>query len=281
VNFIKNLISTKHSASSTPDKEEPADPKKVGFQDAFNSGWYQRETSELLKGFKITPEDTVLDVGCGEGLATLFCASQGAHVVFTDVDEGKIDQLKDKALRSKARKVEALVSDSMPLPLADEYASKILAMEMLEHTKDPEAIVRELVRVGKPGAQYLITVPDKRSEDLQEPFASTQYFERPNHIQVFDKKDFCDLVKSAGLVIENYTTWGFFWVMWMSIFWIVPAQESDGETMGMIHPPYHKALQRWAETWNEIMKLPDAQSMVDAFNRTLPKAQAVIARKPN
>jgi 2-polyprenyl-3-methyl-5-hydroxy-6-metoxy-1,4-benzoquinol methylase len=280
VNLIKKLFSTRQPVSGAPAQEDLADPRKVGFQDAFNSGWYQRETGELLQGFKIVPEDTVLDVGCGDGLATLFCASQGAHVVFSDVDERKIENLKEKALRSKARKVEAHVSDSTPLPLADAYASKVLAMEMLEHTEDPEAIVCELVRVGKPGAQYLITVPDERSEALQQPFASARYFEQPNHIQVFDKKHFCDLVESSGLVIEKYTTWGFFWVMWMSIFWIVPDQPAEGETMGMITPPYHDALQRWADTWNEIMKLPNAQSMADAFNRTLPKAQAVIARKP-
>jgi len=280
VNLIRKILATKQPEPDASKKEEPADPKRVGFQDACNSGWYRRETGELLEGFQISSEDTVLDVGCGEGLATLFCASQGAHVVFSDVDRTKIDQLKEKALRSKARKVEAFVSDSMPLPLENAYASKVLAMEILEHTQDPEAIVRELFRVGKPGAQYLITVPDERSEVLQKPFASSRYFERPNHIQLFDKQRFCALVESSGLVIERYTTWGFFWVMWMSIFWIVPSRAADGETMGMIHPPYHEALQRWADTWNEIMKLPNAQSMVDAFNRTLPKAQAVIARKP-
>lgn len=261
-------------------KNDPVDPRNVGFQDAFNSGWYQRETGELLKGFQIAPHDTVLDVGCGEGLAALFCASQGAHVVFTDVDPDKIERLREKALRSQARKVEGYVSDSMPLPLSDGYANKVLSMEMLEHTEDPEAVVRELFRVGKPGAQYLITVPDERSEALQKPFASANYFERPNHIQLFDKNRFCSLVESAGLVIERHMTWGFYWVMWMSIFWSVPAQEAEGETVGMITPPYHDALQRWTDTWNEIMKIPTAQSMVDAFNQTLPKAQAIIARKP-
>ena len=234
--MLKKWFSRKTPATAQADERTAADPRKVGYQDAVNSGWYQREAGELLEGFKIVPEDTVLDVGCGEGLAALFCASQGAHVVFTDVDPDKIAALREKAERSKARKVEAFVSDSRPLPLDDEYASKVLAMEMLEHTDDPVAILAELVRVGKPGAQYLITVPDQRSEHLQQPFADPSYFKAPNHVQIFDKKRFCDLVSDAGLVIEKYHTWGFYWVMWMSIFWSLPQQAPEKETLALVAP---------------------------------------------
>ena len=49
-------------------------------------------------------DDVVLDVGCGDGAAILFCARQGAHIVFSDVDAGKIKNLIAKARYSKARK---------------------------------------------------------------------------------------------------------------------------------------------------------------------------------
>jgi ubiquinone/menaquinone biosynthesis C-methylase UbiE len=72
-----------------------------------------------------------------------------------DVDAGKIKALAEKANQTKARKVEGFVSNTTPLPLPDEYATKILAPEMLEHTSNPGIILAELVRVGKSGAQYL------------------------------------------------------------------------------------------------------------------------------
>ena len=147
--------------------EKNVDPRICGLLDAVRRGWYQLETGELFIGFKVTRDDIVLDVGCGEGNAMLFCAKQGAHVVFSDVDATKIKALTEKANETKARKVEGFVSDTTPLPLPDEYATKILSTEMLEHTSNPEIILAELVRVGKPGAQYLITVPDSRSEMLQ------------------------------------------------------------------------------------------------------------------
>ncbi len=40
------------------------------------------------------------------------------------------------------------VSDCTQLPLQDGLASKVIAMEMLEHVKDPAAVLEELVRVA-------------------------------------------------------------------------------------------------------------------------------------
>lgn len=80
------------------------DPRVCGLKDAVLRGWYQSDTGELFPGFKIMADDVVLDVGCGDGAAILFCARQGAHIVFSDVDAGKIKILIAKARYSKARK---------------------------------------------------------------------------------------------------------------------------------------------------------------------------------
>lgn len=257
------------------------DPRYCGLRDAVRRGWYNLETGELFKGFQVTEEDVVLDVGCGEGNAVLFCAKQGAHVVFSDVDAAKIGALIRKAGQTRARKVEGFVSNSLPLPLPDGYATKILATEMLEHTAAPEAILAELFRVGKPGARYLITVPDARSEILQKPVAHPSYFSTPNHIQIFDKKRFVRLTEDAGLKIEQYDTWGFYWTIFMSLFWLVH-QENDlnGAVLDQIQPPYHPVLQSWSNTWAGLLELNGAEKLLEAFDQFLPKTQVIIAAKP-
>jgi ubiquinone/menaquinone biosynthesis C-methylase UbiE len=248
--------------------------------DAVRRGWYRLETGELFTGFKVAADDIVLDVGCGEGNAILFCAKQGAHVVFSDVDAAKIQALIEKANQSPARKVEGFVSNTTPLPLPGEYATKILAMEMLEHTPEPEKILAELVRVGKPGCQYLITVPDSRSEMLQKPVAKPGYFSEPNHIQIFDKENFVRLVKNSGLNVERYDTWGFYWTVFMSLFWIVQQKESvDGAVLDCIRPPYHPVLQNWSNTWAGLMELDGSEKLLESFDQYLPKTQVIIAGK--
>jgi SAM-dependent methyltransferase len=262
-----------------------SDPRMCGLRDAVLKGWYNSETGELFTGFKISDDDVVLDVGCGDGGALLFCARQGAHVVFTDIVESKVNALVDKAKKSKARKVEGFVSDSLPLPLSDQYVTKVLSMEMLEHTKDPERILKELVRVGKPGAQYMITVPDSRSETLQKPIAAPVYFKEPNHIQIFDKNRLVSLIEKAGLQIERYETWGFYWTMLMSLFWIVGQEGQETNYANPIHDEiigkkqYHPVIQNWSNTWDGVMNLGSGKKMIDVLDDYLPKAQMVIARK--
>lgn len=263
--------------TSPPD----ADPRWCGLRDAIRRGWYNLENGELFAGFQVTPDDVVLDAGCGEGNAVLFCANRGAHVVFTDLDKNKISALIGKALKTPARKVEGFVSNCQPLPLPDACATKILATEMLEHTENPEAILAELVRVGRPDAKYLITVPDARSENLQKPVAHPVYFSAPNHIQIFDREDFVRLVENAGLKVERYDTWGFYWTVFMSLFWLARDNDQmDGAVLDKINPPYHPVLQSWANTWSQVMELPGAEKLMESFDRFLPKTQVIVAVKP-
>jgi ubiquinone/menaquinone biosynthesis C-methylase UbiE len=160
-------------------------------------------------------QDHVLDVGCGDGAFISFCAEQGAEVTFADIDAEKIASVKRMLSNSNARACYAVVSDANPLPLPDAYADKIIAMEVLEHVDNPPIFLKELVRVGKPGALYLITVPDQLGEKVQQHLAPPGYFEKPNHINIFERSTFEKLIVDAGLVVEKKAYYGFY----STIFW--------------------------------------------------------------
>lgn len=260
-----------------------ADVRFTGLKDMGRRGWYQVNAGYLFNGFKITADDVVLDVGCGEGEPTLFSARRGAHVVFSDIDAQKVKILMEKVRQTKARKVESFVSDTLPLPLPDEYATKIVSLEMLEHTSSPAKVLAELVRVGKPDAQYLLTVPDSRSEMLQKPFAVPVYFSEPNHIHIFDQESFVRLVENSGLKVESYDSCGFYWTVFTSLFWIVARHEKrplTGAVMDeIIKPPYHPVLQNWSKTWSSLLELDGSEKLVESFDKYLPKTQIIVARK--
>ncbi|HLD67060.1 MAG TPA: SAM-dependent methyltransferase, partial [Pseudomonas sp.] len=69
--FVQRLFGATESARelestpTTPVEEEPLGD--FALVDASMSGWFNTESGELLQGFPIRPQDTVLDVGCGEG----------------------------------------------------------------------------------------------------------------------------------------------------------------------------------------------------------------------
>lgn len=238
--------------------------------EAYLSGWFQHETGELFTGFPIAAEDSVLDIGCGDGPFAQFCAEQGAEVIFADIDPHKVASVENLLKQSRARSVMPLVTDANPLPLPDERVNRVIAMEVLEHVDDPAQFIKELVRVGKPGALYLFTVPDALGEQVQKHLAPDSYFQHPNHIRIFERAQFEQLVRDAGLQIEHKSTYGFYWVIWWSMFW---ACKQD------LSPPWHPLLESWHNTWSLLLSLPDGPRIKKALDETMPKSQLIIARK--
>lgn len=261
----------------------PVDSRKCGLVDAVRSGWYQNNTDELFKGFRIEAADVVLDVGCGAGGATLFCANRGAHVVFTDTVDEKIRQVSERIKDTPARKIEGVVSDSCPLPLPDAYATKVIALEVLEHIPDPLVVLKELARVASPGAKLLLVVPDAAGERLQQGLAPSSYFSAPNHIHIFERDEFANLIVEAGLVVEKRDYYGFYWLMWMMFYWTSARSnnvEISDESHDVVHPPYPPLVSEWAELWHKFLQQPESETMRRALDQALPKSQIIIARKP-
>lgn len=262
---------------------EYIDPRDCGLFDAAQSGWYQNDSGELFSGFLISPEDVVLDVGCGAGGATLWAARQGAHVIFTDVVEAKIEELRHKVQDTPARAAQGIVCDSVPLPLPAGTASRVIALEVLEHVDNPVQMLQELVRVGQPGALYLLSVPDARGENIQKTIAPDAYFSPPNHIHIFEREEFSRLVKEAGLEIERHTTYGFFWSVWTMLYWAWAKSngvELRGESLDVVNPPYPPLLNDWTRVWHTLIKMPESAQLKQALDELLPKSQVILARKP-
>jgi 2-polyprenyl-3-methyl-5-hydroxy-6-metoxy-1,4-benzoquinol methylase len=259
------------------------DSRNCGFMDAVQSGWYQNDSNELFRGFSVSAEDSVLDIGCGAGGATLFCARRGAHVVFIDAVAEKIESLRARVADTPAQRAEGFVSDSLPLPVERESMSRVIAMEVLEHVPDPAAFLAEMARVGKPGALYLLAVPDELSEKMQQGLAPDYYFREPNHIHIFGREQFARMVSDAGLEVVQRDSYGFFWAFWMLLYWTQArtfGDAFDGEAHDVVQPPYPPLLNDWARLWEQFIRIPEAAPVKQALDKLLPKSQIIIARKP-
>jgi SAM-dependent methyltransferase len=259
------------------------DARDCGLVDAVQSGWFLNDSGELFRGFPIGPEDRVLDYGCGGGGATLFCARRGAEVVFTDVVAEKVDSLRERIKETPARAAHGFVTTDNTLPLADASTTRVVCLEVLEHVPAPADLLAELVRVGQPGALFLISVPDPAGEKIQQAFAPPFYFEAPNHIHIFEREALAALVREAGLEIIEHSGNGFFWMLWMSFYWVLLRNadaEPEGEAFDLVQPPYPPLLNDWTRIWHQIIKMPESAPLKQALDQALPKSQVILARKP-
>ena len=243
----------------------------VGLHDAVLSGWFQNATDEVFRGIPVGPGDTVVDVGCGDGGASLFCAKRGAHVTIVDIDPQVIAAMEARLAEVSPGAYASHVSNGNPLPLADAVASRVLCTEVLEHVDDPDQLLAELARIGKPGALYLLSVPGALQENLQKHVAPPSYFQKPNHVRIVERSEFAEMVTRAGLIIEEHTQYGFFWSIWWALFWACKVD---------LDHPSHPALDHWTEAWRAILALPQGAQLKRQLDQFMPKSQVIVARKP-
>jgi len=242
------------------------------------SGWYCEDRGELAPGLTITSADTVVDVGCGGGAASMFAAKQGAQVVALDIDPSAVEKLArrfQRFLQGAAPKCRAMRSDCNPIPLPSEHATVVLSMEVLEHVDDPSAMMAELVRIGKPGARYLLQVPDPLGESVQREIAPPEYWAKPNHIRVFQRDEFQKLVEAAGLQILNRFSFSFYWSMWWMLYWAVPKNSIPPGKSGDSF-----LLHSWNQTWKELLSTPKGRQVAKSLEKAMPKSQVIVAQKP-
>jgi len=232
-----------------------------------------------IYGFEIRSDDVVVDVGSGPGHDSMVAAQVGADVIAVDVDPEELARLGDRMRASEARSFRAIHwdCDAGPLPLADGTASVVIAKEVMEHLEDPGRFVAELQRIGRPGARYLICVPDPASESLMRVVAPEYYWQKPCHLHVFEHKELDGLLESAGLVVERRISTGFYWSMWWILRMAIETDYFPGHPGHTSPPPI---LADWEKVWRALAATPHADHLAAQFDRLIPKSQIVMARKP-
>ncbi|MEO7066345.1 MAG: class I SAM-dependent methyltransferase [Rhodanobacter sp.] len=252
--------------------DEPHGPSAVGLRDAKLGGWYREDTGELFRGVTIGTDDVVVDVGCGAGVNSLFCARHGAHVYAVDREPQVIRQMRAQLSIAGSGEHAALVSDANPLPLDNGMATRVICTEVLQHVDDPQQMLAELVRIGASGAIYLLSVPGALQEHLQEKVLPPEYRDQPGGaLRVIDHDEFAQWATDAGLVITEHTQHGFFWSMWWALFWGCKVE---------LYDPAHPVLDHWTAAWQALLDMPQGQQLKQQLDEFMPISQIIVARKP-
>lgn len=113
----------------------------------------------------IQANHTILDVGCGPGTITADLAAlvpQG-HIIGSDAVESVLDQARQYASSRGLTNITFQKVDANDLPFQDNSFDIVFCHQVLQHVKDPVAILKEMRRVAKPGGLVAAREADYKS----------------------------------------------------------------------------------------------------------------------
>lgn len=99
----------------------------------------------------------VLDVGCGAGFLAEHLAGFGYAVTGLDASKGAIAVAggnRSKLPPEAQHRLQYVLGSGENLPFREENFSAVCCMDVLEHVKNPAALIKESLRVLKPGGLF-------------------------------------------------------------------------------------------------------------------------------
>jgi SAM-dependent methyltransferase len=141
------------------------------------------ERAELFAGYVGGPGRRVLDIGCRYGTLTSRYLA-GNDVVGIDVDREALEKAAELGIETIWAHAEEA------LPFDDRSFDVVVAGELLEHVRDPEALVAEAHRVLRPEGTFVGSVPNAfRVKNRLRFLAGSQPERDPTHLHLFTPTD--------------------------------------------------------------------------------------------
>ena len=162
----------------------------------FNQYWWARRFyANLIKRYRRGGK--LLEIGCGLGhvLARL---EDRFETYGIDVSEFAIERARRNALKSDVRVAKAEEAGSLPGPF-----DVIAAFHVVEHLREPAAVLRECARMTNPGGLLLLATPNTEAPFAKRKGARWYANTDPTHISLKPPREWLSLVRGAGYRVRR------------------------------------------------------------------------------
>ncbi len=226
----------------------------------------------------VGPGTKVIDVGCGAGRHSFEAYRRGADVVAFDQNGAELDNVRtilramaDNGEAPRSARAETVIGDALALPYCDGTFDCVIASEILEHVPADDAVIRELIRVLKPGGTLAVTVPRWLPERVCWLLSEEYHSNEGGHVRIYRASRLRAKLEAAGMAFSHaHHAHGLhtpFW--WLKCF--VGVDNSDHAAVAA----YHKLL-----VW-DIMERPRITRLTEKMlNPLVGKSVALYFEKP-
>lgn len=160
------------------------------------------EFREVLKGASVGSDHSILDLGCGSGFQTQVLARRCRHALGLDVAPGQIERAK-QFLRNSCveERVEFLCSRLEEAGLPAASFDRVFSFCVLEHIPNLSVVLRELVRLLKPGGEMHLSVDALSS--IRDSALLERHRREHSVVQYFTPATLRTELESAGLQVTE------------------------------------------------------------------------------
>jgi SAM-dependent methyltransferase len=117
-----------------------------------------RDSLALIRRFWPEGRVVFLEAGCGPAANALNLAREGMEIVGVDLSSSAVEAA-EAAFAARGLNGRFLLGDVRDLPLPDRSVDFVYAGGVVEHFREIDRALAEMVRVLRPGGRLLITVP--------------------------------------------------------------------------------------------------------------------------
>lgn len=108
--------------------------------------------------FPLTEQDTVLNVGCGDGVQAVIYQGRFKSMIGVDLNKNRLAVANQLVKHYGINNFSSLCSNVEEIPLTGKF-NKIIAIDIIEHVVRPERLISELNRLLSDDGKILITFP--------------------------------------------------------------------------------------------------------------------------